>query len=90
MQGTDACLNFESWERISRDGSFEESLEALQEVVAILETGNHRLDDSVRCYELGTLLARHCERLLNDAELRISRLDEESDEVDIQLELLNG
>ena len=90
MQGADDQLAFDAWEHLSREGEFEESLEALREVVANLETGNLRLDDAVRCYELGTLLTRRCERLLDEAELHISRLDGDSDELDVQLELLNG
>lgn len=70
-------LPFDDWEAIAHDGAFEEALAALREVVAHLEAGSPRLDDAVRCYELGSKLARRCERLLDEAELRISRLDDE-------------
>ena len=73
-------LPFEHWEGVSRDGVFEDSLIALREVVGHLETGQLRLVDSVRCFEIGTLLARRCERLLEEAELRISRLDAGADD----------
>jgi len=76
MQELDGLLAFDEWERVLQDGEFEESLAALRAVVAQLETGGLRLDDAVRCYEIGSLLARHCENLLTAAELRISRLDE--------------
>lgn len=63
------------WEFVLAEGTFEEALAALQEIVARLEVGRLSLDDSLRCYELGMLLARRCEKMLAEAELRISRLD---------------
>ncbi len=75
-----AVLPFKKWEGVSNDGAFEDSLIALREVVGHLETGQLRLNDSVRCFEIGTLLARRCERLLEEAELRISRLDAGADD----------
>jgi exodeoxyribonuclease VII small subunit len=79
-------LAFDEWERILQDGEFEESLVALRAVVAQLETGGLRLNDAVRCYEIGSQLARRCEELLTAAELRISRLDERDPE---ELDLLS-
>jgi exodeoxyribonuclease VII small subunit len=71
-------LPYDQWEAVSNEGAFEDALMALREVVSCLETGQLRLNDSVRCFELGTILARRCERLLEEAELRISRLDAET------------
>ncbi len=70
-----AALSYDQWAAAAHEGPFEETLAALREVVGQLEAGQLRLDDSVRCFELGTLLARRCEQLLDEAELRISRLD---------------
>jgi exodeoxyribonuclease VII small subunit len=91
MQEVEKALAYDEWERVLQDGAFEESLAALRDVVAHLETGSLRLDDAVRCYEVGSLLARRCERLLDEAELRITRLDkdDEFDEPAGQLGLLN-
>jgi exodeoxyribonuclease VII small subunit len=74
-------LAYDDWERVVREGEFEDALTALRDVVAYLETGGLRLDDAVRCYELGSNLARRCERLLDAAELRINRLDDEDDSI---------
>jgi exodeoxyribonuclease VII small subunit len=68
-------LRFEAWSEAARSGAFEDALAALREVVGQLEAGQLRLDDSVRCFEIGTELARKCEQLLDEAELRITRLD---------------
>jgi len=80
VEETTSALPFEQWESTLQDGAFEDSLSVLREVVGQLELGQLRLSDAVRCYEVGTLLARRCEQLLDEAELRISRLDEEDDE----------
>ncbi len=91
MHEPEQALAYDDWQRLLQDGEFEKTLAALREVVAHLEAGNLRLDDAVRCYEIGSLLARRCERLLDEAELRITRLDEENDvrEPGTQLGLLN-
>jgi exodeoxyribonuclease VII small subunit len=89
MDERDGGLAFDEWESTLKGGEFEESLAALRSVVAQLETGGLRLDDAVRCYEVGSLLARRCEGLLAAAELRISRLDEtESEEPDFITDFL--
>jgi len=73
---------FSEWERAITDGAFEDALMALEKTARRLETGNLSLADSVRCYEIGNRLATRCSVLLDDAELRISRLDQpESDEI---------
>ncbi len=68
--------SYDMWESILDDGSFEDVYEALTTVVAQLEDSRLPLADSVACYELGMRLAARCERFLQEAELRISRLDE--------------
>ena len=71
---------FERWDFVLAEGTFEEALEALEEIVGRLDDGKLSLDDSLRCYELGVLISRRCEKMLDEAELRISRLDAETDE----------
>jgi exodeoxyribonuclease VII small subunit len=59
------------------NGVFEETLEALEAVVEHLERGRLTMDESIAWYEAGLRLARRCSELLEQAELRISRLDAE-------------
>lgn len=87
MQEHDESPTFDDLERVLEAGDFEESLTALRAVVAHLESGGLRLDDAVRSYEVGARLARRCEQLLADAELRISRLDDNIDAEDGTLDL---
>jgi exodeoxyribonuclease VII small subunit len=65
---------FEHWEFVLEEGTFEECLVSLEEVVSLLDEGNLPLNDSLRCYELGVLISRRCEKMIDEAELRISRL----------------
>jgi exodeoxyribonuclease VII small subunit len=54
--------------------SYEQAIAELESVVAALETGDHRLDAALALYERGQALARHCARLLDQAELKIQSL----------------
>lgn len=58
--------------------SFEDSYERLEEVIRRLEDGALSLEESVALYEEGVLLARHCGRKLDDAELRVTELLQEA------------
>ncbi len=53
---------------------FEEAYKRLTETTGQLERGNLSLEESLALYEEGVALARHCETLLDKAELRISHL----------------
>ncbi len=62
------------WEGAARAGTFEQAMSALEAIVKFLDQGNLALDDSVRCFEVGTRLSERCQQLLEAAELRISTL----------------
>ena len=53
---------------------FEECLTRLEQIVAALESGNLPLEESLKVFEEGVALARHCGRYLEDAERRIEIL----------------
>lgn len=54
--------------------AFEEALGRLDETVSALETGKLPLEDAIHLYEEGVHLAQRCQELLDQAELRVSRL----------------
>ena len=56
------------------DLKFEDCLARLEQIVSALETGNLPLEDSLKVFEEGVTLARHCSRYLDDAERRIEVL----------------
>ena len=53
---------------------FEDVYARLEDAVGRLEDGGLSLDDAIAAYEEGMVLARRCRDLLENAELRISRL----------------
>jgi exodeoxyribonuclease VII small subunit len=58
--------------------SFEQALAALQEVVRQLESGSSSLDVALELAAEGAQLAETCQRILDAAELRVTRLPTES------------
>lgn len=54
--------------------SFDEAFAELQRTVAALEAGGQPLEQTLSLYERAVALQSHCERLLADAELRVSQL----------------
>ena len=54
--------------------SFETAYRELQQVIAQLEDGGLALEDAVRLFERGQELVKECQRIVDDAELRVTRL----------------
>jgi exodeoxyribonuclease VII small subunit len=54
--------------------SFEQSLERLGKIVALLEKGEAPLSLSLSLFEEGTALIRDCTQMLDEAEQRVLRL----------------
>lgn len=58
----------------SKQPPFEELYRQLEEKVSLLEQGGLSLDDSLTAYEDAVALAKSCQQMLDNAELRITRL----------------
>ena len=56
------------------DLKFEDCLSRLEQIVGQLEAGSLSLEDSLKVFEEGVGLARHCAKYLADAERRIELL----------------
>jgi len=56
--------------------SFEEAFRRLEEAVAKLEEGGLPLEEALALYEEGMRLAQRCQEMLDQAELRVTRLQE--------------
>jgi len=54
--------------------SFEEALQELEQIVKRLEGGTGKLDDAIQSYERGTMLKRHCEAKLREAQARVDKI----------------
>jgi exodeoxyribonuclease VII small subunit len=56
------------------DLKFEECLQRLEQIVSALESGKLPLEESLKVFEEGIALSRHCARYLDEAERRIEVL----------------
>ena len=61
--------------------SFEEQMENLEKIVAELENGNLNLDESVNKFEEGIKISKECNKILEEAEKKITILLEENGEI---------
>ena len=63
---------------------FESAFAQLEECVAVLEQGGLTLEDALARFEQGMRLSGRCTTILDEAELRITRLlaDEDADDED--------
>ena len=59
--------------------SFEQAMSELEDVVAKLENGQVPLEDSIKLYEMGNDLKKHCEQKLKEAEEKVSQITFSSD-----------
>lgn len=62
-----------------KDMSFEEAFARLEQIVRQLESGEVKLDESLRLFEEGVRLSRRCAAQLDAAEGRIVQLLERPD-----------
>lgn len=66
--------------------SYEEAYLELENVLRALEDRNTGLDKALEMYEEGIALYRRCNMLLNEAELKIKKFNEEGIEEDFNIE----
>ena len=55
--------------------TFEDALSKLENLVRELEAGKIKLDDAVASYEQAVALKNFCEKKLNDAKLKIEKIE---------------
>ncbi len=54
--------------------TYEEAFAELEAIVAALETGEQPLDEALTLFERGQNLTKRCGELLDEAELKVSKL----------------
>lgn len=57
-----------------KDLSFEDALKELETIVAALEAGQTNLEKSIALYDRGTLLRKHCETKLSQAQAKVEKI----------------
>ena len=58
---------------------FEEAMLELENTVKKLESGETTLEESMELFEKGVKLSRVCQKLLSEAQLKVTKLIAESD-----------
>ena len=61
--------------------SFEEQMEKLEEIIGELEKGDLNLDDSVSKFEEGIKISKECNKILEEAEKKITILVNKDGEI---------
>jgi len=59
--------------------SFEEAMGELETLVGQLESGNVPLEESIKLYERGDALKKHCEKKLAEAEEKVAQITKGAD-----------
>ncbi len=57
------------------DLTYEQAFTELESIVELLESGQKPLDEALKLYERGQMLAQYCAALLDQAELKIKQLN---------------
>ena len=59
-----------------KDLTYEQAITRLEEIVSALEKGKKSLDESVKLFEEGARLADYCNKALQEAEMKITSLEQ--------------
>lgn len=59
--------------------SFEAAMSELEAIVRDMESGKTGLEDAIAAYERGVSLKNHCQKRLNDAQMRIEQITKNAD-----------
>lgn len=57
-----------------KNTTFEESMLRLEKIVQAMERGDVSLDESLKLFQEGTALVKECSKLLDEAELQVSKI----------------
>ena len=63
--------------------NFELSLQKLEKIIEKLEDGDISLEESVKSFEEGIGLVKECQKQLSQAELKVKKLLDNGDKVDL-------
>ena len=58
----------------TKNKTFEENMQRLEEIVRAMERGDVPLEESLELFQEGTRLVESCGKLLDDAELQVKKI----------------
>ncbi len=62
--------------------SFEDKIEELEKIVSEIEKGDLNLDDTVKKFEEGINISKECNKILEEAEKKITKLVKKDDNIE--------
>ena len=62
-----------------KNNTFEENMKRLETIVRAMERGDVSLEESLKLFQEGTELVRSCGKLLDEAELRVTKITAAAD-----------
>ena len=71
---------------VSKDLSFEQALNELEEIVNSLERGDVSLEDAIKAYERGSELKNQCEKRLKEAKMKVEKIQASKIDNNLSLE----
>lgn len=69
--------------------TFEESMQRLEQIVRIMERGEAPLEESLKLFQEGTELVRKCGKLLDEAQLQVTKIMTASDGSPVEEEFID-
>lgn len=69
-----------------KNRTFEESMQRLEQIVRTMERGEVSLEESIRLFQEGTELVKNCDKLLENAQLQVSKIMASADGLPVEEE----
>ena len=57
-------------------GSYEKQIDELKEIISKIESGDAGLDESLSLYERGIVILQNCQKILEEAEMKVTELSD--------------
>jgi exodeoxyribonuclease VII small subunit len=57
-------------------GSYEKQIDELREIISKIESGDAGLDESLSLYERGIVILQNCQKILEEAEMKVTELSD--------------
>ena len=74
----------------TKNKSFEENMQRLEQIVRTLERGDAPLEESLKLFQEGTALVASCGKLLDEAELEVKKIASAPDGSPVEEEFVDG
>ena len=74
---------------MSKELSFEEGMQRLEQIVRTMERGDAKLEESLKLFQEGTELVARCGKLLDEAELQVKKVMTAADGTPVMEEMSN-